>query len=82
MTTVFLLSTKIDKKTKKSELIVRFSGGRAVRLRAKTGMLRSPSRMANKDEQKLVTKTKEKIEGLRKHRQSIGHTARIRNLPL
>lgn len=67
MTTVFLLSTKIDKKTKKSELIVRFSGGRAVRLRAKTGMLRSPSRMANKDEQKLVTKTKEKIEGLRNY---------------
>lgn len=78
MKTLFRLSTKISDKTGKCELLVRFSGGRDIRLRAKTGIfvkpkhwddefgrIKSVSRMTNKDEQKVVTKTNELVEGLR-----------------
>lgn len=78
MKTIFTLSSKIDKKTGKSEVYVRFTGGRKMQLRAKTGIfvkvkhwddefgrIKSVSRMTNKDEQKVVTKTNELVEGLR-----------------
>lgn len=78
MKTIFTLSSKIDKKTGRSEIYVRFTGGRNMQLRAKTGIyikvkhwddefgrVKSVSRMTNKDEQKVVTKTNELVEGLR-----------------
>lgn len=77
MQTTLTLSSKIDKKTQKSEIFIRFSGGRNIRLRAKSGIyvkqdywdyehgdIRVASRKISKNEQKIVTKTKEKLDGL------------------
>lgn len=77
MKTTLTLSSKIDSKTQKSEILIRFSASRSLRLRAKSGIFIKPEfwdfekgniktapRKISKNEQKVVTKTKEKIDAL------------------
>ena len=69
------LSSKTDEKTGKSEILIRFSGGRNIRLRAKSGIfikpvywdekngkIKSVSRLAKKEEQRIVAQTMKKVD--------------------
>ena len=74
------LSSKTDEKTGKSEILIRFSGGRNIRLRAKSGIfikpvywdekngkIKSVSRLAKKEEQRIVAQTMKKLDNLCAH---------------
>ena len=74
------LSSKTDEKTGKNEIYMRFSGGRDIRLRAKSGIfikpvywdekngkIKSVSRLAKKEEQRIVAQTMKKLDNLCAH---------------